>query len=115
MSEENNQCQCEQCSETNCCKSRTTFPYDLCAMIFCVCPVLTSLFTIDFHNPDSIVHTAIKAIAFSLFPLAISIIGIKDTERKNDSSHIALTVVILLEIVYAMILLIGFLDGGKLF
>lgn len=112
MSEEEKQCNCE---ENKCECGHTTFAYDLCAIIFCICPVLALLFTIDFHNANNIVNTAIKALAFSLFPLAISLIGIKEKERKNDSSHIALTLVVIIDIIYAMILLFGFLEGGKLF
>ena len=112
MSEEEIQCNCQEC---NCEKKHSTKPYDILAIIFCICPVLALLFTIDFHNATNIVQTACKAILLSIFPLAISIIGIKDTERENHTSHIANTTVILIDVIYAMILLIGFLDVGKLF
>ena len=110
--EEMNQCNCQEC---NCEKKHSTKPYDILAIIFCICPVLALLFTIDFHNATNIVQTACKAILLSIFPLVISVIGIKDTERENHTSHIANTTVILIDVIYAMILLIGFLDGGKLF
>ena len=110
--EEMNQCECE---EHKCECKHTTFAYDLCAMIFCVCPVLTLLFTIDIHNADNMVQTALKGILLLIFPLAISLIGINEKERKNNSSHIALTMISMIYIIYAMVLLFGFLEGGKLF
>lgn len=118
MSEEEiNQCHSQdgQCEECKCTKVRTTTPYDICAIIFCIFPVLTELFTINFHEPSSIIKTSVKALELSLFPLVISLIGVCENERKNDTSHIALTFVILTEVIYLMILLVGFLDGGKLF
>lgn len=115
--EEMNQCECQecQCEEFKNPSARTTTPYDICAIIFCIFPVLAELFTINFHDASSIVQTSLKALELSLFPLVISIISAFEHERKNDSSHIALTVVILIDVIYAMILLIGLLDGGKLF
>lgn len=112
--EEMNQCQCEE-HNCECAKKCTTAPYDICSIIFCIFPVLAELFTINFHEPTSIVKASVKALVLSLFPLAISIIGVKDKERENHTSHIALTAVIMIDVIYAMILLIGFLDGGKLF
>ena len=113
MSEdEMNQCNCQECA---CEKKRTTKPYDILAIIFCICPVLVMLFSIDYHNATTIVQTAGKAILLLIFPLVISIIGIKDTERENHTSHIANTVVCMIFIIYAVLLLIGLLDGGKLF
>ncbi len=116
--EEMNQCECQECQ---CCeeqktpKKRTTTPYDICAIIFCIFPVLAELFTINFHDASSILHQSLKALELSLFPLVIAIIGVCENERKNDTSHIALTFVIMIDIIYAMILLFGFLEGGKLF
>lgn len=115
--EEMNQCQCEecQCEGNKVTERRTTTPYDICAIIFCIFPVLAELFTINFHDATNIVQTSIKALELSLFPLVIAIISAIEKERKNDTSHIALTVVIMIDIIYAMVLLFGFLEGGKLF
>lgn len=93
----------------------STLAYDICALVFCVCPLLITIFTIDYHNANIIVQSAGKMLAFSLFPFAIALIGIFNKDMKNETSHIALSAVFLLDIVYLMILLIGFLDGGKLF
>jgi len=112
--EEMNQCNCEE-HKCECAKKLTTKPYDICAIIFCIFPVLAELFTINFHEPSTIVKASVKALVLSLFPLIISIIGMRDNERKNDTSHMAFTFVAMIDVIYLMILLIGFLDGGKLF
>ncbi len=96
-------------------KHGTTIAYDICALVFCLCPLLTTIFGIDYHNANNIVQTAGKMFALSLFPLAIALIGIFNKKASNETSHIALATVFILEIIYLMILLIGFLDGGKLF
>lgn len=107
---------CEQASDIS------LIGYDILALIFCAYPILTTIFTIDYHNPNNIVQTAGKMFLYALFPLIISMIGMKNANKAKKISDKAFTisnsvfsVVFVLLVVYFVILLVGFADGGKLF
>lgn len=99
----------------NCQKVISLVGYDLLALIFCVCPILTSIFAIDYHNANNIVQTAGKMFVFALFPLIISIIGLKNADKAKTISHVVFSIIFVLLVIYFVILLVGFADGGKLF
>ena len=99
----------------NCEKSISLIGYDILALIFCICPILASIFTIDYHNPNNIVQTAGKMFIYALFPFIISVLGMKRADKAKTISNNVFSFVFVLLVVYFVILLVGFADGGKLF
>lgn len=110
---------CENCEQTS---DISLIGYDICALVFCIFPIMTTIFTIDYHNPNNIVQTAGKMFLYALFPLIITMIGVKNANKAKKISDKAFTIsnsvfsfVFILLVVYFVILLVGFADGGKLF
>lgn len=114
MSEEDIK-QCENCAGRKCGNDDCLVCYDICALVFCIFPLLTSVFGIDYHDANSIVQTAFKMLVFSLFPLAVSLIGLKKSDKFRTISPAVFSFTFVLILVYAVILLIGLTDGGQLF
>lgn len=121
MEEEMNQNQCEcgenncQCEEHNCSKECSVRGYDILALIFCIYPIAISIFGIDYHSADVMVQTGVKMLSFLAFPLISAIISLKKSDKCRTHGSIVFTAVFILLVVYSVILLVGFTDGGKLF
>lgn len=107
--------QCENCTDEKCSKDNCLIGYDICALIFCVFPLLTSIFGIDYHNANNIVQSAFRMLVYSVFPLAITIISLKKSDKFKTISSAVFSFLFVLMLVYGVLLLIGFVDGGKLF
>lgn len=93
----------------------STVGYDICGLIFCIYPIFTAIFGIDYHNADEILHTALKMLAYCALPFAIAKIGLNKKNIGRTLSPVLFSVVFVLIVIFAVILLIGFADGGKLF
>ena len=121
MQNENNQqenCEqnCEQKCEKECCTNGfSTVGYDICGLILCIYPILTTIFAIDYHDANEIVQTGLKMLLFCAIPFAIAKIGLKKSNVTKSLSSLLFSVIFVLIVVYAVILLIGIADGGQLF
>lgn len=117
MQNENNQQEnCEYKCEKECCTNNfSTVGYDICGLIFCFYPILTTIFEIDYHDANEILRTALKMLVYCALPFVIAKIGMNKQNITKTLSPVLFSVVFVLIVIYSVILLIGFADGGKLF
>ena len=113
MGEEENM-QCENCADKNC-NNNCLIGYDLCALVFCFYPLVTSIFGIDYNNASVMLQTSFKMIIFALFPFAISIVGLKKSKTNKTISPAIFSLVFIIMLIYAVLILVGITDGGQLF
>lgn len=114
-----NQCQCGedncQCEAKDCAKECSVRGYDILALVFCICPITVSIFGIDYHNASGMLHEALKMLAFLAFPFVSAVLSLKKSDKCRTLGPIVFTTVFILAVVYAVILMVGIADGGKLF